>query len=360
MRRLIEWYVFPRYETSLSRWVPLIGVLIPTLLYIFWSAPYVRIDNTSGRFVFLLPANFKTIRLQLDGPIAATGYEVSGLNIEAIKHFGIRQGSLDPRDQIISIGNDAQPERASVPAEIAYVIQVVVLHRSPRPVDILKVELDGTSIELSQLQRDYLRDTSSELLRRRYVQDWLESALTTWNRDAGNYVVTAMSLLALWMSFGLVPRLSLYVGPKAAYHKLLQMLVDGAQKVPATAANPVDAARRHYIDFYARTIANQRFWRALGPALGFLFTVTSLVAGIRPIPGGAATAQMGTLFSSLQLALISTVAGLVMRIAAMARLRLEHALMEDAQAFFDEEEFKRRKEQSRADVAAPESIVAEG
>lgn len=360
MRRLIEWYVFPRYDTSLSRWVPVLGLLFPTLYFIFWTAPYVRIDNTPGRVVFNLPADFKTFRLEFAGPIAATGWEVSGRSIEAIKHFGVRQERLDPRDQIITIDNDAQPERGAVPPEIEYVIGVTVMHRSQRPIDILKAELDGTNIELSRLQSEFLRDSPAELLKQRYVQDWLESLLTAWNRDIGNYFVTAMSVLALWMMFGLVLRLPLYLGTGGGFRKLLTALIESAERDSATAAKSVDAARRHYFDFYSSTIANQRFWRALGPALGFLFTVTSLVAGIRPIPGGAATAQMGTLFSSLQLALISTVAGLVMRLAAMARLRLEQALMEDAQAFFDEQEFKRREEESREDVAASESVVAAG
>lgn len=360
MRRLIEWYVFPRYDTSLSRWVAVLGLLFPTLYFILWTAPYVRVDNTSGRVVLGLPADFKTLRLEFAGPISATGWEVSGRSVEAIKHFGIRQGRLDARDQIVTIDNAAQPERGAVPPEIEYVIGVMVMHRSQRPIDILKAELDGRDVELSRLQGEFLKDSPAELLKQRYVQDWLESLLTAWNRDIGNYFVTAMSVLALWMMFGLVMRLPLYLGTKAAYRKLLTSLIESAEKVPETAAQPVDAARRHYVEFYANTMANQRFWRALGPALGFLFTVTSLVAGIRPIPGGAATAQMGTLFSSLQLALISTVAGLVMRLAAMARLRLEHALMEDAQTFFDEQELNRREEETRAHVAAPESVVAAG
>jgi hypothetical protein len=58
----------------------------------------------------------------------------------------------------------------------------------------------------------------------------------------------------------------------------------------------------------------------------------------RPNASADGSRELGTLFSSLQLALISTVVGLVIRVASMWRLKIEKALLEHAGQFFDASE----------------------
>ena len=332
LRRLLEWYVLPRFDKMTARVIPVAAVVVLTTLFVAKWSPYIRIDNTSGQFSFRLPADFRKLELALPEPIAAIDYEVGAYAIDGVKHFIPHRESLDPRSSTILVRNAAQPARTAVPANVPYEVRVTVRHRARRPVDFITVRLDGHDVEPKEALLK-LTSTDAEVLRARYVQDVLERLLTVGNRGVGNVVVTAMCIVALWQWTALIPRLGFFLS-KTAYVKVLNELIAAEANADQPKSQQADAARRRYIDYYHRTTGNQRVWRVLGPALGFLFTVTSLVAGIRPIPGTVATTEMGALFSSLQLALISTVVGLAMRIGAMLRLRIEQILMGDAEQFF--------------------------
>ena len=81
----------------------------------------------------------------------------------------------------------------------------------------------------------------------------------------------------------------------------------------------IDVVRADYENTYARL----EFVRVLGPAVGFMLTVSSLVSGLHP--SVQSTQDSFAFVSSLQLALVATFVGLLTRVIAEFAIRVQRS-----------------------------------
>lgn len=95
------------------------------------------------------------------------------------------------------------------------------------------------------------------------------------------------------------------------------------QAPPALKAlGPLQIIKADFYLLYRRLV----FARVIGPALGFTLTVSSLIAGLHPT--GQTLQSTFQLLSSLQVAMVATLVGLLMRIVAEFALRLHTSCAE--------------------------------
>jgi len=153
------------------------------------------------------------------------------------------------------------------------------------------------------------------------IQDKLSDLIFGANEVVGNVLLASLIIAFLWLTLLLVQAWTqIYWVPDA---KVLAKL----RKLLSEALSDRDAKLRSVVtDSYGALHRRLVFCRVLGPALGFLLTVSSLVAGLHP----SATAEQDTFrfVSSLQLALVATFMGLAVRIVAEFTLRLHRDLAE--------------------------------
>lgn len=178
----------------------------------------------------------------------------------------------------------------------------------------LKEELKGTDL-LSRLD-----DKRARVMRFNLIQDKLSDIIFGANEVLGNVLLAALALMALWMIVALVGGLrGVFL---VADEELLKSFKSKAR------------AKEDIVAAWSRMYRSLVFGRVLGPALGFLLTVSSLVAGLHP----SATSMKDTFqfVSSLQLALVATFMGLLVRIIAEFALRYQRGFSDRKLALVSE------------------------
>jgi hypothetical protein len=159
-----------------------------------------------------------------------------------------------------------------------------------------------------------LGDKSARVMRYTLIRDKLSDIILGINEVAGNALLTGLTLMFLWLVVLLVDALHrVYLVSDQQLHEDLENLVPATQSDRRLALEQIVKA-----DYF---LAQRRlaFMRVFGPATGFLLTVSSLIAGLHP--SEVAAKDTFAFVSSLQLALVATFMGLVVRIMAELVLR---------------------------------------
>jgi hypothetical protein len=195
------------------------------------------------------------------------------------------------------------------------------------------VRLDGYQVPLRLLFKDNVKTEKVKYVRFRYIRNDLARAIYEINDFVSNWVLTSMvvgiSLLALQVS---VLEVRCYFYPSRALKKVFGLA--------AGSGEPVDRAdqQRAFDEFAAqwqtRDVLFQHL-QALGPALGFLLTVSSLVEALHPSIRSAN--DLDGFLVGIHVALISTFLGLLMRIIALEGTRVNDKLREVFELQFDEQ-----------------------
>jgi hypothetical protein len=151
--------------------------------------------------------------------------------------------------------------------------------------------------------------TSGRLMYFSLMQDKLSDVVFAVNEVIGNVLLCALLLAVFWL-----------VHRVAAGWRLVYWVPDDVlRKLGGSQARTV-LTRDDVLSDHRASIHSLGFLRVIGPAMGFLLTVSSLIAGLHP----SATAAQDTFrfVASLQLALVATLLGLAMRVLAEFALRL--------------------------------------
>jgi hypothetical protein len=149
------------------------------------------------------------------------------------------------------------------------------------------------------------------------IQDKLSDFLLKANELVGNVLlcslVVALFWIATWVAWGFT---ATYLLSDDALIRTVTKSRVAAQPAPQRS----ELATRVKIE-YSKVYRRLAFARVVGPATGFLLTVTSLVAGLHP--SVVAAQDTFHFISSLQLALVATFMGLAVRIAAEFAIRFQ-------------------------------------
>jgi hypothetical protein len=159
-----------------------------------------------------------------------------------------------------------------------------------------------------------LDDPRARTMRYALIQDKLSDFILNANEIGGNIVLAGLVLMFLWLTVLFVEgvRRVYLLSDSRLRADLLALVPAATEGRKQLLANMVSAQ-------YSSVFRRLAFARVFGPATGFLLTVSSLVAALHP---SAAAAQDTFRFvSSLQLALVATFMGLVVRIMAELALR---------------------------------------
>lgn len=215
--------------------------------------------------------------------------------------------------------------------EGANALVVVEFVRVPR------IDLDAIRVRSSEQQiadtcknedfdgerlRSILSANNAELMRYRRPQDGIGDGILRVNDVIGSIVLAGMVVISCWLLWwvmaGFVPA---YITHENSLTLILVRRRADASEQGLTVTDAEIVKNRFY-----QLERRFMFWRVVGPALGFILTISSLVEGLHPSKQGSQDSFL--LISALQLALVATFVGLGIRILAELAIRLHRTAAE--------------------------------
>jgi len=272
-------------------------------------------DTTSIKCVF--PQGFNTCQLGFASGVHVSSYEVTmpGGKSDS-KAFGRLLKTLE-------VENSLPKGEAPTSGRVTLDVYVSPLS-SPTRIDLTQVRIDEKKTSLRKFFQENLKDPKADYVDHFYLTEWVSDFLLPYNYEVGNLVLAVLSLWLVILFGTLVSRSSRYVITclrSQGFEKLFQnmfSLPDNPQE------DQLDIARFNYGEKSTKKDRYYRFSQLLGPAIGFMLTISSLIAGLHPSLRQAQ--DITHFFETLQVAMVSTLLGLAVRIIAVFLQKVNHEM----------------------------------
>lgn len=181
-------------------------------------------------------------------------------------------------------------------------------------IDITGVQIDGVEIDLSRLPQ--ITTPPGAVHRTIIMREELSNILFELNESAANLALTFLSLVLIGLIWQMGRFALRLCSPLGKFKSKLDVLLR-----PIPRDQHVESRKEAYLV----EIRRFNFWKVIGPVIGFILTVTSLSAALHP---SLQTKQDAYMFiSAVQVAVISTAIGLVVRLCAHLCLTLRQSLL---------------------------------
>lgn len=206
---------------------------------------------------------------------------------------------------------------------------VDVFSTSSPTFEVQAISVDGHAMNLNDFFKSSLR-SESEYIRLRYIRRPLANVIFRWNDPVSNIVLTLMFMGIVWLLFLMLQmEWSAYLRSDQSFRGYLDKKF-GVGKVGFQDKEAYDK----YVNHWAEWDTWYRFFQALGPALGFILTVSSLIQALNPVVLGAN--NLDAFLRGIHVAMVATFIGLLLRIVALESARVNDALLARADLLYEE------------------------
>jgi len=289
---------------------PAVAVVIAaSIIVALWTfepvvSPYVRVAGNSLNFKFQCLATQVEIdgtfqsaptstRLIIKG-VGTPGFErtltpvIQGTASSGKLYFGVSGSDIVGLRSLGTAVSDTELEMTAVGSTSLDVNRVVV---SPTPAisapagDCAERDFPGTRVLKVLVSGD------SRIMRYRLLQEDFARIIYRFNATIGNVLIGVLAIAAVWLIYDL---------QSAWFEK--------PPSVQGSSAQTLAQIEARFLERF-RTL---NLWRAIGPAMGFMLTVSSLVESLRPATQSSQNAY--AFISGIQMAVVATFLGLAIRI----------------------------------------------
>jgi biopolymer transport protein ExbB/TolQ len=301
--------------------------------------PYVRVPSSKLEFALgCLPGS---VEIQVRGPYAVTQqaqvsvYDPAAQRAARTIPFEVSKLSSEGSSEHIQLtfpGSElkATAEVATAIGGSATYVYTLLFARSPY-IDVQKVHVVSTFASMPKCPKsDYkgdglrqaIRSPSAKLMYLKLMQEELSDLVLAFNNSVANLCLAAMVVALLWFAYLLVSGAKrLYFSSDTSLRKDFKKF---AENTPSELKGQgEEAVLQAQFQLQNRNLA---FAKTMGPALGFLLTVSSLSAALHP--SVQATQDTFRFVSGIQIAVIATFVGLAIRIVAQFAQRVHRDLAE--------------------------------
>jgi len=306
-----------------SGWIITFTLIIVTTLYILNPTGSPHISVPGSRLIFEFPS-FREGVLTFSKPLNIRQYSIS-----KVQNSGTGGDTQTP----IAVKNISSNNITVLTIENSYygqsqvkdstqLYQVDINSTSSLSFEIVAVSIDGKAQDLESLYKQNLK-SRGEYVRLKYVRKDLADAIFSWNDPVSNWFLTLMCFGIIWLIYGvgyMEVKAYLYSENRFTSHLLTLLSI---QKIDDETQRQV--AFDKYSAYWAKWDTWFRYFQALGPALGFIITVSSLVQALHPAVGAAN--DLDDFLKGIHVAMISTFLGLLLRIVALEGARVNDILL---------------------------------
>jgi len=290
-----------------SRFAPLLGIVVVAAWYILDPSgqPHIVVPDRGPSFD---SGPFRKIEITFLDPIKISFYTFNVLTQAAPQRFVIAQQlkSLTITNPIPAQADNGQQYRIAV--ELA----------SKGVTEIIAVSIDDKSQDLRKFKGKLVNE-GTELVTTRYIRKALAEFIFQWNDKVSNWILTLLFACIIWLLMFLL-RMEFYHYTYSS-ERLENVLLHKDSTTPHALRISLDRYTTRWSNWDDRF----RFFQGLGPAVGFILTVTSLVEVLHPTVRAAN--DVDSFLGGIHIALISTFLGLVLRLVAMEGARVNDLLL---------------------------------
>jgi len=293
-------------------WALLVTILGLSWFYIAnpFGTPVVRLNGLEIRLE--MPV-FRSLELHFSDNVLVSqcvvGQQRTYINTPPGDIVGGKQTQVDKASAILRIDNFATNTVGVSP----YLVQDIAIQlKSADHVEIAEVIIDGVKMELEKFSNAHLK-SSWQMSSEKYIRQLISKKLSPLNDKVSNWLLTFMFfgilyvcarvlLLEFWV-YGV------YVFRKAIFLERLKKL---SKENDLSKEAAKERAKNWCSEKWARRDAASKFLQALGPAAGFILTVSSLIYAL-----ASPKVDVELLISGMHIAMVSTFLGLFLRIVAL-------------------------------------------
>jgi hypothetical protein len=308
----------------------ILAVLTLTCLTIFCKHSYVSIP---GSEVLLRLGQFERCTITFKNEVSFESYEIRQDVIMTNMAVGFRTNrvnlsqSLKPNNASILIITNALYIQQKALANTVPEYNVDIYNVASTRCDITKFSIDGEPVNLKEFIKHNLCNAKYKYVRFRYIREDLAQIIYRWNDDVSNWLLTILvSGMCLFMILLLNMEFKSFTTDRHFVKGLESLL---KMKIRHSSEQQQIAYDRFH-DICVKWNSRFIFLQALGPALGFILTVSSLIASLDPATFSGAGTDLDTFLNGIHVAMIATFIGLLLRLLALEAARVNLLLLRRA------------------------------
>ena len=312
------------------------GLLIVTLLYIFnpllpGGNTYITLDDNI--FSFKVPANTNKIQLYFQIPPLKIQHTIIPFTNNKSDTFHTKiefnefTNTDTPQEKILTIIPKRNQFRKYTFNQ--YTINIKYKSQIPKPT-IYKIFIDDKLVDNSIFFENNISTNTTTYVNRNYIRNDATKIIYEHNDAVSNYILS-------FLTFSVVPLSIFLVIMMWRFHISGQNTFDryilGGNDFENVSEN--EALTNIKYDFsikYSNYASTFRLLKSLGPAIGFALTVSSLISSLNP--SSLNNEDLTEFFYSIQIAMVSTFIGLIIRILAIVSQRYNSMILNRADERF--------------------------
>ena len=309
---------------------------------------YIRI--TGNNIKFKLPA-FHHCDITFLNPVRVQSYGV-GRNPESTATnenlvIPIKSTNVGRDVTVLNVDNPYQMQTEFVSGSNRPYF-VVIYSTATLGSDIVGVSIDGEQINLRLFSKNQLT-VKGEFIRFRYIRKDLAEFLFRMNDPISNWILTFMFFGCVLLSVKLVDmEIRAYFWSNSRFEKNLERFLSNKDlHSKKQCQEAFDKNNAHWAEWDSRF----RFLQAVGPAMGFILTVSSLIEALHPTLLN--TNDLDTFIKGIHVAMISTFLGLLVRIIAIEASRINDKLFARADMYLEKVKFNLNSDSPQTSPIAP-------
>jgi hypothetical protein len=298
--------------------ISVLAILIAASLYILAFTGTGHLSAFGSQLNFVLPS-FQHCDLTFEDSVQINSYGVAKLGTSGEKGT-TSSTTVDQRITTLRITNPYQANDTGTPISGSQ-YQITIEAAPSEHFDVEAVMLDEHPLNLKNFSKNYLK-SNGRYTRFRYIREELGLIVFLLNDPVSNWLLTILFFTTL---FQLTRVLKLEIRHYGYTDQRMNKFLSNLLKLELPASRNVhENAYDKYAAYWDRWDRQFRFFQAIGPAIGFILTVSSLIAALYS-PGGAAN-DLADFLNAIHVAMISTFLGLGLRIVAVEGSRINDEL----------------------------------
>ena len=299
------------------------SLVILTLIYIFGQAIIGKevIEVGQSPIIIKLPVKFDKCQINFDRDIRIGSYHIFPFNQKKTTIFSHKK--IDSTSNLLIIENNLQKLKVDY-------LQIHISATINYPVMIQNIIVDSSKINLKNFYDNNLLILKKKYVDREYIRKDISLLLLKYNDTISNYILTFLTISLIPLSsYCLFLWVRLYIYSESYFKRSIEKNYSINSSINQDEI--INAHNQCGIDFTKKN-SWFRFLQIFGPAIGFALTISSLIAGLHPTL--QTTQDISIFFESIQIAMISTFIGLIIRLISLLSQRANNKLFFRADEIF--------------------------
>ena len=313
------------------------SILLCTFLFIYYPQladdVSIEFDISAYQVKCRLPKNFKNIEFgfRTETFIGVINEALSADTTRGWTEPGAIGKTVSQKIKKLTVENLIPPEQRKRHGDTDWVIVGIqfkpLLGELVLPLELIEVKLDEKKVELKTFFEKYLLGSEARYIGQRYVREFVSNLLLRYNDDLTNVLLAALMFACLSFSVPLIREVQYFY-----FHEKYWEHLKKKYGLCHDNTNKIRELQIRYGEDFLKKDSFFRLWQVLGPAFGFVMTISSLIAGLHP--SLRATQSINMFFEAIQVAMVSTFVGLLLRIVATIRQHMNDKLFVKADELF--------------------------